>query len=643
MRIRHKLLLLLLIFAVVPLLLSIVTSHLFFYRSGLHLAEEAERQLSSQAHADLQKRVDGFQRLQERDRRMMETALSLYGEQDASAMAVRGDSSAPLAYNAVQHYQPGTVSRQMTIFETGRSSCYPANEACFDSSDPLQLSWYKATRRLKTLTRTLALDPVNGQSVIIVASPLFEGGRFVGGTALVRPVVAMFADLKLSESWFGAVREILVAFEPGTNQEMGALHILAQREIGYTSEWSPQQKHDRLQPDSPEENRLLYQLIAKGQGGSLKLHYGGVEMHWIFGAAMPGEPFALILVPHSQVIAQAIAARVHVVEKTLQGLGISGALLICVIGAVFFAAVLASKKVTLPLSQLTSAADRLAGGDFDSRVVLDTRDEVAELGQVFNQLGPALAERERMASALALAGDIQRHLLPQTQPHLKDFDIYGGALSCDETGGDYFDFIPLAADRLALAVGDVAGHGVGAALLMAGARGVLRSHATRRDLDLPSLFKTLNVHLCRDTADEKFMTLFYGVLNGPEQRLDWCSAGHGPLFLYAARQKNIIELGSTGLPLGVIAEADWAQGAPVVFESGDILLVGTDGIWEAQNSQGEQLGTARLEALILAQAEYSAEQIHAAVMDLVSRFQMDSRREDDITLTVIKSVSPVVG
>ena len=156
-------------------------------------------------------------------------------------------------------------------------------------------------------------------------------------------------------------------------------------------------------------------------------------------------------------------------------------------------------------------------------------------------------------------------MLPQAQPQVNGFELFGGALPCDETGGDYYDFIPLGDDRLALSVGDVSGHGAGAALLMAGARGALRSHALRHDFSLPQLFAAMNEHLCRDTADEQFMTLFYGVLNNRDRTLRWCSAGHEPFFLYRNREQSIIELGNTGLPLGIINEATWEEGAPVVF------------------------------------------------------------------------------
>lgn len=644
MRIRHKLLALLLFFAVVPLLLSIVISHTFFYRTGLHLAEETERQLSEQAHASLQKLVDSFQRSQERDHRMMAVALSLHAGLGIKTTASSSTQalSPPLAYAAVQQYRPGMVSRQSTILETGDSSCYPSYDQCFGSGDPRLIPWYQKTKKRRTQTRTLALDPVSDEPAIIVARPLTEvGGRFSGVTALTRPVNDMFADLQLSKNWFGSAREMLVMVGQAEESDTGGLRILTVREAEHsTSLWRGLSPQTLLRPDTVQDTQRLLQLIGVGQGGSLELDLQGIRTHWIFGAAAKGELFALILVPHSQVTAQAVAAKDHVVANTLNGLKISAALLACAIAAVFFTAVLASKKVTSPLSQLAKAAGRLAGGDYRTRVEISSGDEVEELGQVFNQLGPALAERERMASSLALAGDIQRHLLPQTQPQVSGFEIFAGAQPCDETGGDYYDFMILEdGNRLALVVGDVSGHGAGAALLMAGARGVLRSYALHQNFDLSKLFSAMNEHLCRDTADEQFMTLFYGVLDERDRTLRWCSAGHGPCFLYRCREKNIIELGSTGLPLGIISESTWEEGAPIVFENGDILLVGTDGIWEACNSAGEALGTKRLSDHLCSHAAESAAQIHASIMELVKSFRGDNRQEDDITLSVVKAIS----
>ncbi|MCF6178891.1 MAG: hypothetical protein L3J63_05805, partial [Geopsychrobacter sp.] len=321
MRIHHKLLTLLLVFSVVPLLLSIAISHIFFYRAGMHLAEEAERQLSGQAHLTLQKMVNSFQQLQERDRRMMEAALTLQSGQGLSATARSSQlsPSVPLAYRVVMSYRPGTVSRQMTVYTSGLSGCYPANDKCLDADSLKQGEWYRTTARRQVLTRTLSTDPVSGEQAVIVASPLRDGtGHFLGVTALMRPVLAMFTDLRLSEDWFGTARELLVAIEPGDDIAHSKLRILALRKSGSEVGGQPLFTQRLLRPDSSAENQRLMTRLAKGTGGSLELKLAGVETHWIFAAATRGEPFALILVPHSQVIAQAVAAREHVVQKTLK-------------------------------------------------------------------------------------------------------------------------------------------------------------------------------------------------------------------------------------------------------------------------------------------------------------------------------------
>ncbi len=642
MTIRLKLLLLLLLFSTATLLSITLISQLTFYRSGIHLAEETERTLADQAHRTLRGLVENFQGRQNDDQRILEFALTRSQRQGGRSRYADSSRLAdpPAAYATLESYRPGTVSRQLTVFEAGRTLIYPPVENLSAGMDLRQQPWYRDVRARQEITRALAIDPGSGSQAFIVAGPLLdENGQFLGATALVRPLWTIFAELQLTDSWREAAREMLVAKVPGSATEAAGLRILAVRDNGDGDRpWEQLRVGELLRPDRAEDHRRLLEQIATGRGGTLRLNLRGESAHWIFSASPTAAPFALVLVPHERVIAHATAAKQHVVDETIRGLKLAGALLGITVLAVFFTATLASKKVTQPLDRLASAAKRLAAGDFGTRVEIQTGDEIEALGQVFNRLGPALAERERMASSLALAGDIQSHLLPQEQPQVNGFEIFGGALSCDETGGDYFDFIPLKENHLALVVGDVSGHGIGAALLMAGARGVLRSHAPRRDFNLSLLFAALNKHLCRDTADEQFMTMFYGVLSDCDRTLHWCSAGHGPFFLYRGREQNISELGSTGLPLGIIDDAAWEEGDPVVFASGDILLVGTDGIWEARNPRGEVLGTERLKTQLRSHAEKPAAQIHAAIMELVRDFRDDSRQEDDITLSVVKAI-----
>jgi sigma-B regulation protein RsbU (phosphoserine phosphatase) len=189
---------------------------------------------------------------------------------------------------------------------------------------------------------------------------------------------------------------------------------------------------------------------------------------------------------------------------------------------------------------------------------------------------------------------------------------------------------------LGLAVGDVSGHGIGAALLMASARGILRSLAGRHDYDLTQLFQALNHHLVKDTDEASFLTLFYGVLDIKSRSLHWNSAGHGPVLLYRYAGGEIEELSTTGIPLGMLEEATYPPAGPVFLEAGDILLIGTDGLWETRNHAGEMFGTERLGEILVAHPATSVE-ICQTVLDRVRDFRGAAPQEDDLTLVVVRT------
>ncbi|MBN1140214.1 MAG: SpoIIE family protein phosphatase [Deltaproteobacteria bacterium] len=255
-----------------------------------------------------------------------------------------------------------------------------------------------------------------------------------------------------------------------------------------------------------------------------------------------------------------------------------------------------------------------------------------------------ITERKRIQElkhSLALAKEVQTHLLPRHPPRLERFELFSRTLYCQEIGGDYFDFFDRRLDRdgtLGFAVGDVSGHGIGAALLMALVRGVLRTEAEHDPSELGELFRILNRSLLRDTGDELFMTLFYGVLDTRSGSLSWNSAGHGPVFWYQAGDRRIGELPATGIPLGIEEQATYPPAAPIALRAGDILLIGTDGLWEARNPQGEMFDTSRLRQVLATWSGKPARDIYQAVIDKVTFF-CRGERQDDMTLMVIKALS----
>jgi sigma-B regulation protein RsbU (phosphoserine phosphatase) len=245
-----------------------------------------------------------------------------------------------------------------------------------------------------------------------------------------------------------------------------------------------------------------------------------------------------------------------------------------------------------------------------------------------------------MKRSLDLAAATQQSLLPAQAPALDRFDVAGRCLYCDETGGDYYDFIELgegANRQVGVALGDVSGHGIGAALLMAATRGVLHTAARQCVHDLEELFGRLNRELISDTGDDRFLTLFYGILGEPSCELTWASAGHEPATWYHGADGRLEELKNTGMPLGIVKEAVHQQAGPIVLAPGDVLVVGTDGIWEARNDRGEFFGKERFRDVLQKAAAHTADEIGTAVIDGVLQFVGAAPRVDDITLVVIKA------
>ena len=221
------------------------------------------------------------------------------------------------------------------------------------------------------------------------------------------------------------------------------------------------------------------------------------------------------------------------------------------------------------------------------------------------------------------------------------FDIVGETEYCDETGGDYYDFIRLVGlgdDMLGIAVGDVSGHGVGAALLMASARAILRSLADQHERDLGKLFGTLNRDLARDVGEARFMTMFYAVLDASHRRI-WCaSGGHDPAFWLRRSSGQIEEFGDSGFPLGLVDDAEYSECGPLAIDSGDVIAIGTDGIWETRNAAGEMFGKDRVRNILASSADGSARRIYDTIVDAVSKFRGDAAQTDDVTLVVLKSL-----
>jgi sigma-B regulation protein RsbU (phosphoserine phosphatase) len=234
------------------------------------------------------------------------------------------------------------------------------------------------------------------------------------------------------------------------------------------------------------------------------------------------------------------------------------------------------------------------------------------------------AQNAAMRSALAVAADVQRSLLPKTPPSLPGLELAGRMIPCESVGGDYLDFLvgdEFAGRGVGLVVGDVTGHGPGAALLMTAARAFLRMRASRPG-GLDAIVSDMNRHLAADLGDiERFMTFYLLAIDGDS--LSWVSAGHDPALLVDPASGTIAELEGNGLLLGVDPDVSYAEHRASFGGPGRVLALYTDGITETWSPAGEMFGRDRLSQGLLRLGHLSAREIADGLIREVQEFRGD--------------------
>jgi sigma-B regulation protein RsbU (phosphoserine phosphatase) len=241
--------------------------------------------------------------------------------------------------------------------------------------------------------------------------------------------------------------------------------------------------------------------------------------------------------------------------------------------------------------------------------------------------------------ALALAGEVQKSLLPQQAPQVEGLEVAGRNRSCDEIGGDYFDYLwnlHATDNRFSVVVGDITGHGVDSALLMTTARAFLRMRASQPGT-IADIVSSMNRHLSKDVQETgTFMTLFYLTFHADRNSLEWVRAGHEPAWIYDPDLESFEELKGPGLALGIDENFIYRPNRKSGLKKGQVIAIGTDGIWEGRNPTGEMFGKSRFHEIIRRNSAFSASMILDAVFQAHARFTQGTRTEDDITLVVIK-------
>lgn len=299
-----------------------------------------------------------------------------------------------------------------------------------------------------------------------------------------------------------------------------------------------------------------------------------------------------------------------------------------------------SPRLSLPLLRLVDHVSHVGRGDFDRRLELNEAKELRMLSAELNRMSAGLKQRLQLEQSLALAADVQHSLLPDQPPCPAGLDVAGHHRYCDATGGDYYDFIDVAKlgeCRTLVAVGDVAGHGISAALLMATARAAVRASADHGN-SIGQIMNRVNHLLSSDMRHGLFMTLVLMAYDPAARCLRWASAGHDPGILYSPESDRLTHLDGAGIPLCVEQDYPYEEYKQVEVKAGDVIVIGTDGIWEARNEQNELFGHERLCECVRAAGRGTAAQISYAIDTAISKFRGRAPILDDITFVVIRVV-----
>lgn len=293
-----------------------------------------------------------------------------------------------------------------------------------------------------------------------------------------------------------------------------------------------------------------------------------------------------------------------------------------------------------PVYQLIGHIRAIGQGDLDTQVNLNGVREFHQISDELNGMSSKLKKHIAVERSLELARQVQQSLLPGKNPDSGSLDIHGHSVYCEATGGDYYDFIQTPqGSRLTIAIGDVMGHGIAAALLMATARAALRMGATRIQ-NLGHLMSELNDILARDASHGRFMTMTIAQVDPEFGTVRWASAGHDPVIHFRPSTGHFQELDGGSVPLGVIQNEAYEEYEFSDLRDGDVLFFGTDGVWEAHGPNLTLFGKERLKEAISDAEKANPGKITAkAVADALDKALTDFTQNvtflDDVTYVVV--------
>lgn len=488
--------------------------------------------------------------------------------------------------------------------------------------------WYRQPRTLKAPVWSEPYFDEGGGNVVMTtyAVPFYRPGR--GGQRRL----AGIATADVSIDWLGRQVSSLRLYRNGYAALFSRKGVyLAHPDRSLVLKESIFQVADKVNSPALREIGLS---IGRQENGFVKTSNIYGRPSWIYYAPVPSTGWSLAVV----FPAEAMLADVHQASRSIALFCAGGFALL------LFTIVLVARTVTRPLVAMTAAVGQVAEGQLDVALPERAGGEVGQLARAVAQmqhdlkgyierLTEATAVRERMASELAIASQIQHSFLPGRLPQLPGAGLAGCCLPAREVGGDFYDVIDLGGGLLFLVIGDVSGKGVPAALYMAATVTLVRTLA-REQLPPDRLLQRLNDELARSNDTSMFVTIFCGYLQTNSGRLDYANAGHNPPLLVREGEAAVYHPVLPGLAAGCM-EGYLYQAGMVALKLGDALLLYTDGVTEAQDSGGVFFSDRRL-LEVAGSVQGESDLLVDTVLKAVEAFAGGASQADDITMLAIK-------
>ncbi|WP_319759107.1 SpoIIE family protein phosphatase [Maridesulfovibrio sp.] len=555
------------------------------------------------------------------------------------------DAIFPL-FKTIEQRNPNLTLWIKADFISGESLTYPARSTGMSMGQMMNESQPQTASILQeNLLPTWSLpkkDPLTGRTVLTASLAIVVQGETVGSVSIDVPLDTLLSGNNHLNMFSHNIDSLLI--KPQLNDNgTGVVEVVAKEVSGTNLKtmmhmWEPSTAEVMLSSSDSVLFSKFKELLKEGKSGVVSMPYKGRDSIWAFSAPDKRGISLVLILLYDDVVKPAENAKKFVTSVISQQYRSTFLVLVAVVLLVSILAFMLSHRFTKNILILAKGVKRIASGDFAAKVEISNADEVGELADNFNKMVPSLQEHIEIKSALDVAMEVQTNLLPQSSPHISGYDIYGESKYCDELGGDYFDYIKSYVDQenIRFTVGDVSGHGVPAAMLMGSIRGYVRARSLSSGT-LGEVLADVNKLVAEDTCKTaQFMTMVMVELDPLKNELRWVRAGHDPALIFDHTQEEFIQLEGNGIALGAVAEATYSESCCFDLNAGQILILGTDGIWEASNSDGEFFGKERLWKVINSAKDLSAETLVETIFDAVHEFTGRNKQEDDLTVVVVK-------